>query len=81
MTHPRLTPIPGCEDTHLANVAKRQADMQMAVEGLQSLPFQAALHVVEQHFEARPDIDGIDLEQFTDRLRKLAWARQREQAQ
>jgi len=79
MTHPRLKAIPGCEDPHLANTAKLRNDMQMAVEGLQSLPFQAALHVVEQHLEARPDIDGDELEQFTDRLRQLAWKRQRDQ--
>ena len=78
--HPRLQAIPGCEDQHLVNLAKLRTDMQMTVEGLQSLPIDAAMYIVEQHFEARPDIEPFDFEEFTNRLRRLAWKRQGEQA-
>ena len=65
---PRLELIPGTKrhrDT-------RDASTQMAFDALRDLPFIDALKVIEAHLAGRPDIDAYGLEQFSNRVGRLA---------
>lgn len=65
--------IPGQNDPHLARLASEAATFDMATEGLRGLPFPAFLEAFEAALEARPDIQPTDLEEFSNRVRRIAW--------
>ena len=64
--------IPGQNDPYLARLASEKATYDMATEGLRGLPFPAFLEAFEAALEARPDIDPQQLEQFANRVGRVA---------
>lgn len=79
MKHDRLKPIPGCEvHPRHRRRAHNEATALMASDALSGLDFRVACDVVEAHFEARPDVIASEMEALADRLRRMAWARERE---
>lgn len=79
MLNPIRNRIPGCnEHPHLRRLAKHRTTALMAADAMQGLDFDAACDVVEAHFEARPDVNAANLEALADRLRRMAWSKERE---
>lgn len=74
MTHrfTAIPAIPGQTDPYLARKASEVATFDMATEGLRGLPFPAFLEAFEAALEARPDIDPQQLEQFANRVGRVA---------
>lgn len=77
--HPRLRPIPGQSDPHVARLAKYRADYLMATDALRDLPFPAMLEAFQEVLEARPDVDPETLEQFANRIGRRAHMEGRKQ--
>jgi len=55
----------------------QKADIDMLTDALSSVETQYLFDAVLAHIEARPDVNGDDLERFSDALRRIAWQKQR----
>lgn len=56
---------------------KQVADMDMLQDAMASLDQDDLLTSIHAHIEARHDLHGVALEQFSDAIRRVAWALQR----